>query len=60
MHCDSYLISRHSDYSSGNEGEASLICHALCAGLRPSKTDRAISRTQYHRSCRPRLIGVME
>lgn len=36
-----------------------LICHALCAGPRPSKTDRAVSRTQYHPSCRLWLIGVM-
>lgn len=39
MRCGSYLISRHPDYSSGNDEEASLICHALCVELRPSKTD---------------------
>lgn len=52
------ILSADSDYSSGNEGEASLICHALCAKLRPSKTDKAIPQTQYN--WRPRVIWVMD
>lgn len=45
MQCDGNLIRRHSDYSSGNEAEVSLICLVLCAEMSPKQGESYTTNT---------------
>lgn len=45
MQCDSNLIRRNSDYSTGNEAEVFLVCLALGAEMWPRKCESYATNT---------------